>query len=241
MNTPQVHKGALLYTGKAKSVYATEDSDLLLIEFRDDTSAFNGQKLEKLARKGAVNNRFNSHIMQRLAAQGIATHFVRQLSATEALVRRLSMIPLECVVRNHAAGSLVKRLGLEEGMLLSPPVFELFLKNDALGDPMVNEDHALRFGWATAEQLRLMRQLSLQINTLLAKDFLDSGMILVDFKLEFGLFQGNLMLGDEFSPDGCRVWDALTHKKLDKDRFRQGLGDVVESYEEIAQRLGIAE
>ncbi len=234
-----MNKGTLLYSGKAKSVYATDAADQLWIEFRDDTSAFNGQKLEKLARKGEVNNRFNSQIMTWLAEAGIRTHFIRQISPIDALVHKLTMIPVECVVRNCAAGSLVKRLGLEEGLELNPPVFELFLKNDALGDPMINEDHAIRFGWASEDQLHTMKAQSLRVNEILKGRFAAAGMILVDFKLEFGLYQGELLLGDEFSPDGCRVWDAQTRKKLDKDRFRQGLGDVVESYVEIAQRLGI--
>ncbi len=236
----QVNKGKLLYSGKAKSVYATDDADQLWIEFRDDTSAFNGQKLEKLARKGEVNNRFNSQIMTWLAEEGVSTHFIRQISPIDSLVRKLEMIPVECVVRNCAAGSLVKRLGLEEGLELDPPVFELFLKSDALGDPMINEDHALRFGWARQDQLHAMKAQSLRVNGILKNRFAAAGMILVDFKLEFGMYHGELLLGDEFSPDGCRVWDAQTRKKLDKDRFRQGLGDVVESYEEIAHRLGIA-
>lgn len=234
-----MEKRELLYTGKAKSVFATPDSDYLIIEFRDDTSAFNGQKLEQLARKGKVNNIFNTFIMQRLELAGIATHQVKQLSDTESLVRRLQMIPVECVVRNYAAGSLVKRLGVEEGLPLHPPTFELFLKSDALGDPMINEAHALAFGWATHEQLVRMQALSMHVNDVLSKMFDEAGMMLVDFKLEFGLFHGEILLGDEFSPDGCRLWDKATRKKLDKDRFRQGLGGVVEAYEEVGHRLGI--
>lgn len=234
-----MEKRELLYTGKAKSVYATDDQDRLVILFRNDTSAFNGQKLEQLERKGRVNNRFNAFIMEKLQAAGIATHHEKTLAPDESLVKRLTMIPVECVVRNYAAGSLCKRLGIEEGKELNPPTFELFLKNDALGDPMINESHAVSFGWATPEQLAQMKVLSFQVNEVLKQLFLDGGMLLVDFKLEFGLFHGEILLGDEFSPDGCRLWDKDTRKKLDKDRFRQGLGGVVEAYEEVGQRLGI--
>ena len=228
-----------LYAGKAKSVYTTDDADLLVLEFRNDTSAFDGKKVEQLDRKGAVNNQFNAFIMQKLSDAGIPTHFEKLLSPTESLVKRMTMIPLECVVRNYAAGSLVRRLGVEEGMALSPPTFELFLKNDALGDPMVNESHARSFGWATPEQIERMKALTFKVNEVLKQLFQDGGMLLVDYKLEFGVFHGEVILGDEFSPDGCRLWDKDTREKLDKDRFRQGLGNVVEAYEEVGRRLGI--
>ena len=234
-----MEKRDLLYTGKAKSVFATDDADHVVIVYRNDTSAFDGKRIEQLDRKGAVNNQFNAFIMDKLSAAGIATHQVKLLSPTESLVKRLHMIPVECVVRTYAAGSLVRRLGVEEGLALSPPTFELFLKNDALGDPMINEAHAVSFGWATLEQLTEMKRLSLQINDILKALFLAGDMLLVDFKLEFGVFNGQIVLGDEFSPDGCRLWDKETRKKLDKDRFRQGLGDVVEAYEEVAHRLGV--
>lgn len=228
-----------LYVGKAKSVFATDDPDRLVLLFRDDTSAFDGKKVEQLSRKGAVNNRFNAFIMERLAAAGVPTHFERLLSGTESLVKRLAMFPVECVVRNLAAGSLCRRLGVEEGRDLDPPTFELFLKNDALHDPMVNDSLAVTFGWATAPQLARMRELSYAVNEVLEPLFAGVGLLLVDFKLEFGRFQGEILLGDELTPDGCRLWDAETRKKLDKDRFRQGLGEVVEAYEEVAARLGI--
>jgi phosphoribosylaminoimidazole-succinocarboxamide synthase len=234
-----MEKRELLYTGKAKSVYTTDDADRLVIFFRNDTSAFDGKKVEQLDRKGMVNNKFNAFIMEKLAAAGIPVHQEKLLSDTESLVKRLEMIPVECVVRNFAAGSLVKRLGIEEGRELNPPTFELFLKNDALGDPMVNESHVTGFGWATADQLSVMKALSLKVNDILKPLFLDGGMLLVDFKLEFGLFHGQIILGDEFSPDGCRLWDKETRKKLDKDRFRQGLGGVIEAYEEVGQRIGV--
>lgn len=235
----QMEKRTELYSGKAKSVFTTDDETLMVLSFRDDTSAFDGKKVEKLARKGAVNNQFNAFIMEKLAAAGIPTHFVKRLSANESLVRRLDMIPVECVVRNLAAGSLCRRLGVEEGKELNPPTFEMFLKNDALGDPMINEFHVRSFGWAEPGQIEQMKVLTFKVNDILKQLFLDGGMLLVDYKLEFGVFDGEVLLGDEFSPDGCRLWDAETREKLDKDRFRQGLGGVVEAYEEVGRRLGM--
>lgn len=235
----QLQKQDLLYKGKAKSVYETENPDYLILHFRDDTSAFNGERIEQLGRKGQVNNRFNAFIMQKLDEAGIETHFEKQLSDDEVLVKRLDMIPVECVVRNFAAGSLVRRLGLEEGQALTPPTYELFFKDDALGDPMVNESLSVALGWATPEQLNKMKELTFKVNDVLKELFDAGGLMLVDFKLEFGVFQDRIVLGDEFSPDGCRIWDKETKKKLDKDRFRQSLGDVIESYEEVAQRIGV--
>lgn len=228
-----------LYAGKAKSVYATDVPDQLIMLFRDDTSAFDGKKKEALDRKGMVNNKFNAFIMEKLQAAGIETHFIRLLNDRESLVKRLTMLPVECVVRNIAAGSICRRLGVEEGKDLNPPTFEFFLKNDALGDPMVNESHIQSFGWATTEQVATMKSLSFKVNEVLKDLFLQGGMLLVDSKLEFGVFEGRVVLGDEFSPDGCRLWDKDTRKKLDKDRFRQGLGGVVEAYEEVGHRLGV--
>lgn len=228
-----------LYAGKAKTVYTTDDPSLLVLEFRNDTSAFDGEKMEQLERKGQVNNQFNAFIMKALQSAGIATHFVDQLSINESLVRNLDMIPVECVVRNRAAGSLVRRLGVTEGQELTPAVFEFFLKNDALHDPMINESHIATFGWASEQEVAAMKALTLQVNEVLTKLFADGGMVLVDYKLEFGRFQGDIVLGDEFSPDGCRLWDARTGEKMDKDRFRQNLGNVIESYEEVGRRIGI--
>lgn len=228
-----------LYAGKAKSVYATANPDYVVLSFRDDTSAFDGEKVEQLSRKGEINNKFNAFIMQKLADAGIPTHFETLLNSTESLVKHMQMIPVECVVRNVASGSLVRRLGVEDGMQLSPPVFEFFLKNDRLHDPMINDYHIATFGWATAQQVERMKALTFEVNQLLKQLFSDAGMILVDYKLEFGVFKGEVCLGDEFSPDGCRLWDAQTHKKLDKDRFRQGLGGVIEAYEEVATRIGV--
>jgi phosphoribosylaminoimidazole-succinocarboxamide synthase len=232
-------KGELLYSGKAKSVYKTDDEDLLILHFRNDTSAFDGKKVEQLDRKGMVNNKFNAFIMEKLQAADIPTHFVKELSDTESVVKRLEMIPVECVIRNIAAGSLCRRLGIEEGIDLSPPVFEFFLKNDDLGDPMITTSHIETFGWATPQQMLAMTELTFQVNDVLKPLFLEGDMLLVDYKLEFGIFNGEIILGDEFSPDGCRLWDKNTREKLDKDRFRQNLGNVVESYEMVGERLGL--
>ncbi|MCC2604154.1 phosphoribosylaminoimidazolesuccinocarboxamide synthase [Planctobacterium marinum] len=228
-----------LYRGKAKTVYLTDDADKLVLEFRNDTSAFDGQKIEQLARKGMVNNKFNHFIMSKLEEAGIPTQVEALLSDNESLVKKLDMIPVECVVRNLAAGSIVRRLGVKEGMELNPPTFEFFLKNDELHDPMVNEYHVLSFGWATQAQIDRMKELTFQVNNVLKSLFSDAGMLLVDYKLEFGVSNGEIVLGDEFTPDGCRLWDKETREKLDKDRFRQGLGGVVEAYEEVAKRLGV--
>ncbi|MDT0581403.1 phosphoribosylaminoimidazolesuccinocarboxamide synthase [Brumicola blandensis] len=229
-----------LYRGKAKTVFLTDSDDKLVLFFRNDTSAFDGEKIEQLERKGEVNNKFNHYIMQKLEAAGIQTQVEELLSDAECLVKKLDMIPVECVVRNIAAGSMVKRLGVEEGLVLNPPTFEFFLKNDALHDPMVNDYHITAFGWATQDQIEEMKRLTFAVNNVLKPLFEEGGMLLVDYKLEFGLdADGNIVLGDEFTPDGCRLWDKETRKKLDKDRFRQGLGSVVESYIEVAKRIGL--
>ena len=228
-----------LYSGKAKSVFNTDDQDRLVLHFRDDTSAFDGEKKESLARKGMVNNKFNAFIMTKLEQAGIPTHFEELLSDDQSLVKRLDMIPVECVVRNIAAGSICRRLGVKEGLDLNPPTFEFFLKNDELHDPMINDYHIRAFGWASEQEVARMKELTFQVNDVLKKLFSDAGLLLVDYKLEFGRFHGGLVLGDEFTPDGCRLWDAQTREKLDKDRFRQNLGNVIEAYEEVARRLGV--
>lgn len=228
-----------LYRGKAKTVYLTDDENRLILEFRNDTSAFDGQKVAQLDRKGMVNNKFNHFIMDKLEAAGIPTQLEECLSDNESLVKKLDMIPVECVVRNIAAGSMCRRLGVEEGIELTPPTFEFFLKNDELHDPMVNEYHILSFGWATQEHIDKMKELTFKVNDVLKALFDEAGMLLVDYKLEFGLFNGEITLGDEFTPDGCRLWDKDSREKLDKDRFRQGLGGVVEAYEQVAKRLGL--
>jgi len=229
-----------LFAGKAKSIYATDNDDYVIMSFRDDTSAFDGEKIEQLSRKGEVNNKFNAFVMEQLQNAGIPTHFKELFNDTESVVNNMQMMPVECVIRNVASGSLCRRLGVEDGLELNPPVFEFFLKNDELHDPMINEYHIETFGWATAESVSKMKELTFKVNAVLTNMFADAGMILVDYKLEFGLFKGEVVLGDEFSPDGCRLWDAETRKKLDKDRFRQGLGGVIEAYEEVARRIGVS-
>lgn len=229
-----------LYRGKAKTVFYTDDPQLLILEFRNDTSAFDGEKIEQLDRKGEVNNKFNHFIMNHLEQAGVKTQVNALVSDTESLVKKLDMIPVECVVRNVAAGSLCRRLGVEEGMTLNPPTFEFFLKNDALHDPMINDYHIISFGWATEAQITQMKALTFKVNAVLTELFDQGDMILVDYKLEFGVdAEGNIVLGDEFTPDGCRLWDKTTRNKMDKDRFRQGLGSVVETYIEVASRLGL--
>jgi phosphoribosylaminoimidazole-succinocarboxamide synthase len=228
-----------IYKGKAKSVFRTDDAEHFIMHYRNDTSAFDGTKVEKLTDKGKVNNLFNAFIMGKLAAAGIKSHFVKVLNETDSLVKKLQMIPVECVVRNRAAGSICRRYGVKEGLELNPATFEFFLKNDALHDPLVNDYHIISFGWATAAQIVAMKELTFKVNTVLKQLFANAGMTLVDYKLEFGLHKGELMLGDEFSPDGCRIWDTATGKKMDKDRFRQDLGNVIEAYKEVGERLGV--
>ncbi|PHM29213.1 phosphoribosylaminoimidazolesuccinocarboxamide synthase [Xenorhabdus budapestensis] len=234
-----MQKKAELYRGKAKTVYTTDNPDLLVLEFRNDTSALDGERIEQFDRKGMVNNKFNYFIMRKLEEAGIPTQMEQLLSENESLVKKLNMVPVECVIRNRAAGSLVKRLGVEEGMVLNPPLFDLFLKDDARHDPMVNESYCETFGWVSKEHLAEMKCLSYKANEVLSQVFDDAGLILVDFKLEFGLFKGKIVLGDEFSPDGSRLWDKQTMDKMDKDRFRQSLGGLVEAYEEVAHRIGV--
>ena len=234
-----MEKQKLLAQGKAKSMYETDSESVLLMEFRDDASAFDGKKMSALNNKGKVNNQFNAFILDLLAKEGIETHFIETISTHESLVKRLDMFPIECVVRNRATGSLCRRLGVEDGLILDPPLFEFFLKDDALGDPLINENHILSFKWASQSDIDEMKRLTFQVNEILRELFDKANLILVDYKLEFGKFEGRVLLGDEFTPDGCRLWDKDTLEKLDKDRFRQDLGDVIESYQEVANRLGI--
>ena len=225
--------------GKAKSMFTTNNPNELIMEFRDDASAFDGKKRASLAGKGAVNNQFNAFIMDYLGDNGVDHHLINLMDNTHSLVHSRDMFPIECVIRNRSTGSICSRLGTEDGLILEKPLFEFFLKDDDLGDPLINRNHIVSFGWAKDDELDEMISTSHKVNELLIKLFADSGMILVDFKLEFGVSNGKILLGDEFTPDGCRLWDDETLEKLDKDRFRQDLGDVIESYHMVAHRLGM--
>ncbi len=231
-----------IYKGKAKTVYATDDPHHLIMHYRDDVSAFDGAKLAKLDLKGETNNRINAFVMGKLAAAGIPSHFVRLLNERESLVKAMTMLKVECVVRNVCAGSMAKRYGIEEGTRLTEPIFEFFLKSDALHDPLCNEDHIRVLGWASADEIAQMKALTHKVNAVLKPLFANAGIDLVDYKLEFGHPlddpKGPVVLGDEFTPDGCRLWDAKTGEKLDKDRFRRDLGSVIEHYREVAKRIG---
>lgn len=227
----------MLYEGKAKKVYTTDQKGIYWVEYKDDATAFNGEKKGTIGDKGIVNNRLSALLFEVLEKTGIPTHFIELLNDREMLVRKLEMIPLEVVVRNIAAGSLAKRLGVAEGLKLSRPVVELYYKDDALGDPFVNESHSLAMGWAEEGDLKEIQELGLKINGELQKILDQAGIILVDFKLEFGKAEGKVYLGDEISPDTCRFWDKETQEKLDKDRFRRDLGKVEEAYAEVYRRV----
>ncbi len=233
-----MEKTVQLYEGKAKKVYATEDPTMCIVSYKDDATAFNGVKKGTIIGKGVINNRVTNHLMKLLESRGIPTHFVEELNERDTLVLRVKIIPLEVIVRNVAAGSLAKRLGLEEGTPMKSTVLEYSYKNDALGDPMVNEYHIAAVGLATKEELAQIADYSLRINDILREYLRDAGIELIDFKLEFGkTADGRLVLADEISPDTCRFWDVKTHEKLDKDRFRRDLGHVEEAYREIQRRL----
>jgi phosphoribosylaminoimidazole-succinocarboxamide synthase len=232
-------KKNLLYKGKSKSVYATEKASEVIIEYLDNVSAFNGTKVALLEDKGRVNNLFNAYMMEKITASGVKTHFIRTLSETGSLMKKLKMFPFECVVRNYSSGGICKRLGVEKGIRFKVPIFELFLKNDALGDPMVNYSHVLTFDWAKQGELDLIREITLDINRTLLKIFESSGFLLVDYKLEFGRFNDSIILGDEVSPDGMRLWDMNTLDSFDKDRFRQDMDDVIGHYKIVAARIGL--
>ncbi len=230
-------KKQLLYEGKAKRVYKTDDAGKYFIEYKDDATAFNGLKKAQIAGKGVINNIMSSIIFEMLEQHGIPTHFVKRVSDSEQVVKAVKIYPLEVIVRNIAAGSLVKRLGFAEGEELRVPVLEFCYKNDELGDPMINEYHILAMKLASREEIDEISAYALKINEILKKYFLEKNIILVDFKLEFGNFAGRVILADEVSPDTCRFWDKDTKKKLDKDRFRQELGGVEEAYKEVLGRL----
>ena len=227
-----------LYEGKAKKVFRTDDPELLIVDYKDDATAFNGLKKGSIAGKGVINNQMSNRLMAKLEKAGVPTHFVQELSPRETLVKRVSIVPLEVIVRNLSAGSFAKRYGVEEGIVFDAPTIEFSYKNDELGDPLLNSYHALALKLATAEEIDTIKRYAFQVNDFLKALWAECGVILVDFKLEFGrLADGSIVLADEISPDTCRLWDEKTHEKLDKDRFRRDLGGVEDAYTEIMKRL----
>lgn len=230
-----------IYEGKAKQLFTTSDENLLVQLFKDSATAFNGEKKEIIDQKGILNNLISEHLMNEIAKSGVPTHFVKRLSEREQLIKKVKIIPLEVIIRNVTAGSIAKRLGIAEGLALTAPIFEICLKDDALGDPLINDDHAINvLKVVTKQQLDEIKNLTAQINAILRKTFMSINIRLIDFKIEFGFdARGNIILADEISPDTCRLWDQSTSEKLDKDRFRRNLGGVIEAYKEVAARLGI--
>lgn len=227
-----------LYEGKAKKVFKTDDENLYIVSYKDDATAFNGEKKGQIKGKGVINNQVTNYLMKYLSDNGIPTHFVEELSPTDSLVKKVTIIPLEVIIRNRVAGSLSKRVGVKEGTKIKQPILEYSYKDDSLGDPMVNDYHILALGYATQEELDIISSMAFKINDLLIKFFDNIGIILIDFKLEFGKdTDGNIILADEISPDTCRFWDKETEQKLDKDRFRRDLGNVEEAYNEILSRI----
>ena len=233
-------KKELLYEGKAKKVYTTENPDVLIVDYKDDATAFNGVKKGTIVGKGVVNNRMTNHIFRMLEEKGIPTHYIEELSDRETAVKKVEIVPLEVIVRNVAAGSISKKLGIEEGFKLLSPTLEFSYKNDELGDPMINDYYAVAIGAATREEINKITELVFKINEILVDYFKSIKVDLIDFKVEFGRYKGQIILADEISPDTCRFWDSETHEKLDKDRFRRDLGHVEEAYEEIYRRIGLA-
>lgn len=231
-------KGAQLYEGKAKKVFATDDPELLIVDYKDDATAFNGEKRGTILGKGVINNRMSNFLMQLLEKDGVPTHFVKELSERETLVKKVGIVPLEVIIRNKAAGSFSKRFGVEEGTPLEQPSLEFSYKNDSLGDPMINDYHVLALGIATREDMDTIARYAFHVNEFLKAYFLKLDVELIDFKLEFGkTSDGTIVLADEISPDTCRFWDVHTHEKLDKDRFRRNMGGEVEAYQEMMRRL----
>lgn len=234
-----MEKGQLLYEGKAKRLYATDEQDILWVEYKDSATAFNGEKKAEIAGKGMLNNKITSLIFEKLQGAGIASHFVKQLSDHEQLVRQVAIIPIEVVTRNIVAGSMAKRLGLEEGTVLKQPIVEFYYKDDALGDPILTEDHIEMLELASKQEVQELREKALKVNEVLIGFFKEVGVDLVDFKIEFGRdAEGKILLADEISPDTCRLWDAKTKQKLDKDVFRRDLGNLTDAYELILAKLG---
>ena len=233
-----MQKKEQLYEGKAKKVYATDDPDLVIVSYKDDATAFNGLKKGQIAGKGAINNRVTNYLMGLLEKEGVPTHFVEELNDRETVVRKVSIVPLEVIIRNISAGSFAKRYGVEEGIVFAEPTFETSYKNDALGDPLINDYHALALGLCTKEELDTIKAMAFKVNDVLKAFFKAVNVDLVDFKLEFGkTSDGRLVLADEISPDTCRFWDSTTHEKLDKDRFRRDLGGVEDAYAEMMKRI----
>lgn len=228
-----------LYEGKAKKVFLTDDPDVVIVSYKDDATAFNGIKKGQIKDKGIVNNICSNHLFRLLESKGIPTHYVEQINERETYVKKVQIVPLEVIVRNIAAGSMSKRLGIAEGTVLKKPVVEFSYKDDALGDPLINDDHALALGAATEDELATIKALALKVNDILKEYFAEIGVTLVDFKLEFGRYKGGIVLADEISPDTCRFWDSNTGEKLDKDRFRRDLDDVDKGYREIKKRMGL--
>lgn len=233
-----MEKKEFLYEGKAKTIYSTNDKDLVIIHYKDDATAFNGVKKDSISNKGLINNKITELLFLYLQKQGVPTHFVERLNERDQLCQKVEIIPLEVIIRNVIAGSMAKRLNIEEGTVAKKPIFELSYKNDELGDPLINNDHALALGVVSAEELEVIHELALKINELLKELFIKENIKLIDFKIEFGKNKNNqIVLADEISPDTCRFWDATTNEKLDKDRFRRDLGSVEEAYLEILERI----
>ena len=226
-----------LYEGKAKRIFTTDIDDELLVYYKDDATAFNGEKKGTIESKGVLNNKISTFFFNLLSEHGVPHHFIRMVSQREMLVKALKILPVEVVVRNIAAGSLAKRIGWEEGTKLPQTILEMYYKNDDLGDPLINNYHIKMMGLATEEQVKTMEEYALQINEILSKYLKEKNLELIDFKLEFGVYKGQVILGDEISPDTCRFWDSLTGEKMDKDRFRRDLGNVEEAYQEVLYRL----
>lgn len=236
---PDMEKLELLYEGKAKKVFKTDDPDVLIVDYKDDATAFNGLKKGTIVGKGAINNRMTNHIFRLLEKEGVPTHLVEELSDRETAVKKVEIVPLEVIIRNVAAGSFSKKLGIEEGKKLLAPTLEFSYKDDALGDPMINDYYAIAIGAATREEIDKITTYAFKVNEVMKKYFESLGIELIDFKIEFGRYKGEIILADEVSPDTCRLWDIKTREKLDKDRFRRDLGNVEDAYEEVFKRLGI--
>ncbi len=228
-----------LYEGKAKKVYATEDPDVVIVDYKDDATAFNGEKKGTIVGKGVINNRMSNHVFQILEKEGVPTHFIEELSDRETAVKKVDIVPLEVIIRNVSAGSFAKRLGVEEGIIFDEPTIEFSYKNDELGDPLINDYFAVALKLATWEEIESIKKYAFKVNEVLKTYFLQADISLVDFKIEFGRFHGDIILADETSPDTCRLWDVNTGEKLDKDRFRRDLGNIEEAYNEVFSRLGL--